>query len=672
MFNLKKKKMGQRQFVANRDAAVRPFGKESIFHNYYDDPVGTIVNPTEDEYGYLLIPCESGVEVFEKYKSVECSPSSKQIFIFYEKKESKKFNFFGTACRVKMGSERKELMKRLFEKTISISVEDSQQLANSLTNWSKDVTKNSICKLDYDVLEDAVLLELFGTSEITSLLSGILELNNKLADWMNSGVEKMEKWKFTEENYDYNKFYVKPNYNNFQSKNGASGFQNQEVKFKPIIPIPSPNPFYKSSDSNEAFKMYKQLTDDFTDIALDVSAVVVKATPNVIDDMIYATIRVLKEMIEQKVAAKFGGVFQKLQGTLEQGLNFLQKIKDQVVELASELAAILNAFLCGLINGVVSLLQTVLSILAFIVDNISILELENLSLEKIAKHQEKLEFVEDFADMIFNNAKQLFEGMISFVTNLTIWKEMASFVEIVAKKFTAYNKYFWAFFIGGVLFELILDAVIAFFTGGTSVAVKIGSKISRLASKLDDLASKGIKFGKNLARNVADSSSSLLKWLRKEFEELVEAIKSGDFIAWLKNKFSKLIGESVTKLARYEINILVRNATKNLHAKKVMLGKYVEDSLESYNKRAGNEFTFFELEDKLWKETFEKVNFDFDEMWKINKQFIDEQFKRGKEIYLSHEPTYDKSFFAREIDYLEKDLKGKITKISETLWKVEW
>ena len=57
-------------------------------------------------------------------------------------------------------------------------------------------------------------------------------------------------------------------------------------------------------------------------------------------------------------------------------------------------------------------------------------------------------------------------------------------------------------------------------------------------------------FLKNLGKKVATTAEDLLKWLRKEFEELVEAIKVGELSKYLSNKFSKLIGESITKLTR--------------------------------------------------------------------------------------------------------------------------
>ena len=48
------------------------------------------------------------------------------------------------------------------------------------------------------------------------------------------------------------------------------------------------------------------------------------------------------------------------------------------------------------------------------------------------------------------------------------------------------------------------------------------------------------------------------------------------------------------------------------------------------------------------------VNGNKEEMWRINKQFLDNQIAKGKTIRLSHDPKIeDGSYFNREIDYLK-------------------
>jgi hypothetical protein len=192
--------MGSRNWNLNRNVDS-PFGKNSVFHNYYDDlpnsnyPEDALID-NEDKYTYEIIACNSGTEVFEKYNSTtQYQPSARQIYIFVEKKDNKKSNLFGTACRVKMGDERKVLMQKLLDGKTRISVQDDTQLAGNLKEWSEDIAYNNKGKateIEATVLLNAVKLELVNKSDFNQILETIFGLNNKLSDWMNSGVEAME------------------------------------------------------------------------------------------------------------------------------------------------------------------------------------------------------------------------------------------------------------------------------------------------------------------------------------------------------------------------------------------------------------------------------------------------------------------------------------------------
>lgn len=60
---------------------------------------------------------------------------------------------------------------------------------------------------------------------------------------------------------------------------------------------------------------------------------------------------------------------------------------------------------------------------------------------------------------------------------------------------------------------------------------------------------------------------------------------------------------------------------------------------------------YFQLDN--WEE-LQKKYID-DEIWKINRKFLDIQIGSGRKIYLSHIPNYyikEDSFYARELKYL--------------------
>jgi hypothetical protein len=145
----------------------------------------------------------------------------------------------------------------------------------------------------------------------------------------------------------------------------------------------------------------------------------------------------------------------------------------------------------------------------------------------------------------------------------------------------------------------------------------------------------------------------------KKLSEAVE--ESGD-----------IIGKRIRKFTQKEIDDYVNLATKNPEAKKVMLGKYVEDAT-SYIKRAGNSHAYFDMGDE-WNKAKALVNNSDDEMWRINKQFIRNAKKDGKEFFFSHDPRLETdSFLKDEYDFLiELGGKKDLIKIENNLWKMDW
>lgn len=473
-----------------------PFGAESIFY-VISDLQDEIETDDEKKYTYKVNFVKSGTEVFSKYKTAK--PTDKQLLIFYEEESKETSNFFGTACRVKMGKERKKLMKSLINRKRRVSVNGDSFEATNLEQWAKRVTQHNK-KIDYQVLLSAVKLELLGKSDDDSFFKSLLGLNNKLADWLYSGVDAMEKWKFTDVNYEYGKYYL-----------------NAEKKtFQPIIPIS----FFEISNQyeylttgkkdkktivNNGLKQLTELANSFDTVLFNASANIVLTTPTITDDILFATIYWLKNYLEKNLPETIKTIFKKIKTVVKQVEKFIHQLGKQI----ENNLALFNAFLCGLANGIISLFQTIVGLLAFVIDNIPILELENLSKEKIFAQQEKLEFIEDLVDTVSNNISELFNGLIKTIK--TFPSELAKFAKAIGKKIKGLSQYFWVFIIGAVAFELILDAIIAFFTGGTSLDVEV-------------------------ATFLPTCFAVLIKFLKKEIDELINALKDGKFLEYLKEK----------------------------------------------------------------------------------------------------------------------------------------
>lgn len=86
-------------------------------------------------------------------------------------------------------------------------------------------------------------------------------------------------------------------------------------------------------------------------------------------------------------------------------------------------------------------------------------------------------------------------------------------------------------------------------------------------------------------------------------------------------------------------------------------------------------YTYFKMSDDVWASLEKEAGGNYDEIWKVNRQFIDEQIATNKNILLSNDPYkgyyFDdgaKRFYQREIDYiLSKGYTFEST--GDGLWK---
>ncbi len=131
------------------------------------------------------------------------------------------------------------------------------------------------------------------------------------------------------------------------------------------------------------------------------------------------------------------------------------------------------------------------------------------------------------------------------------------------------------------------------------------------------------------------------------------------------------LANGVGKFTIKQIDDFVLIATQQNNKLKVMLGKFDNGASTGYVSRAGSSHTYFDMGNK-WDEALQMVGGDLDEMWRINKKFIDEQKALGKEFFLSHNPLNADGFYKREIDYLTQELNGQIIQVNNNTWKILW
>lgn len=202
---------------------------------------------------------------------------------------------------------------------------------------------------------------------------------------------------------------------------------------------------------------------------------------------------------------------------------------------------------------------------------------------------------------------------------------------------------------------------------------------------------------------VGKGAGNWVTYIGKNIDKLVEAPVGYQFYNYNGKKFLRRIdasdinnprltvkegnivkydGETITKLSTSQINDLAISATKNpTSSKGMMLGKYDSDLTKvSYNRSAGKEFTYFEMDN--WDGIFKLVDESRDEMWKINEYLIKIQFNANKRFYFSHNPNDINiigvgSFYEQEIELLKHLVSQKYNKTAKFIasnqyWELAW
>ncbi|WP_299217171.1 zincin-like metallopeptidase toxin domain-containing protein [uncultured Dokdonia sp.] len=501
-----------------------PFGEESLFHSYLDIEEGLTQSiDANDGYTYKLIPLVSGVAVFEKYNSQapEDLPSSKQLFIYYEKGDDTSLDFFGTACRVKFGTERKVLMEKISARKTVIRLGDRE--VRTLSEWSSVVANR--LRIETDVLLTAINLELSGLLNDKTMFKYLLGLNNDLANWIYAGSNKMEEWKFTAKNYEYGKWRA-----------------STQKEYEPIIPVffeTRTKDFLTTNNKNtnsvkdKGFDHLVNFVNNFDSILFNPQAIT-QVIPGVADD---AVVLFARAIYQDKLPDQVRQLLTKIKAIVNQAKVFINTIKEKI----NTNTALFNALLCGIINGLISLLQLVVLIIGYIIDNFAILELEKpFSREEFDKSGQSLEFVEDLIETLSERSEKIFNGLLlNFITAST---QFVALVDSIYKKLKNVSRYFIAFILGAIIFEVVFDAIIAFFTGGASLAVSLANKISRASTKATQA---GIKLAKQAGKKVVASTTDILRFLRAEFDELIQAIINGKFLDYVRKRLESILGIKV-------------------------------------------------------------------------------------------------------------------------------
>jgi hypothetical protein len=161
--------------------------------------------------------------------------------------------------------------------------------------------------------------------------------------------------------------------------------------------------------------------------------------------------------------------------------------------------------------------------------------------------------------------------------------------------------------------------------------------------------------GVEVLKPVKNFLGNATKYIFKYGDDVIELVKVNGVV-----KFTE---DAVEKLAK--------TATKCRTSSEVLLGKYIPGSLDSYEVIANNRgWCHFNLGED-WNKL--KALTNGDEMWRLNKQFLDNCKAQNKTIYFYHDPTITANRtggYLDEILYVESPEFGGTIVPEGSLWKV--
>lgn len=129
------------------------------------------------------------------------------------------------------------------------------------------------------------------------------------------------------------------------------------------------------------------------------------------------------------------------------------------------------------------------------------------------------------------------------------------------------------------------------------------------------------------------------------------------------------VGEA--KLSKSRINYYYHKALNNNDSKSIILGTI--GKYDAIGEAKG--YTYFKMDDDTWAQLEAETNNNYDEIWKVNEEFLKRQIKKRKRIFLADDPSKgyffedgNRRFYQREIDYLS-GLGYRFEKGDDNLWE---
>ena len=299
-----------------------------------------------------------------------------------------------------------------------------------------------------------------------------------------AGADKLENLKPTEKNY------------------------NPEAKdYTPIVPVLGvPIPV----NMNKAAQFFENLGDNpFVEGA--------DAAFTKVWDLVTQAASKVKDVSIEHLPESFRKLVNKISGIIGNIKDFLSDVKDTHTSTVIEILKLSNAFYCGILNGLISLLQCVLYILEFLLQPTT-----TFSYKQYLERRDLLEKAEDVIDWINENVPKFLQGvkdLFSGSGDLSL-SDMEGVMDKMKEYFGNISRYTVAFYVGILAFEVLINVLLLIFTQGAGNVLKGATYVEKMTSLLKTL-------GRETVSVVTMGMTDLLAFLSKFVIRFTKACAKG-------------------------------------------------------------------------------------------------------------------------------------------------
>jgi len=442
----------------------------------------------QSTFAYRTIVHElPGSEVYKQYKIEKAGFDAHFLKLYYEKLNTERiFNFTGRFCLLNIGKTyynniisnfpNKGIVSYYGENKHSVYVNSIQSEVSYTKKVIDSVYANN--QLSEKEILKALKLALWQYSPTGSIVNAIGNINDGLADAVSllaSGVGKL--------------------------KIAENGYLPSESNYQPFL--------LKQANSSP--------TISSMEIGISILEQVIRKGINSIEDYL--------DNINDAIPIGFRNAIREVTLFTNQLNEMIQSVMPILEDFGAEYFKLINAFVCGIINGLISLIEFIFQIISFGIG----LDTSIKSYDDYAERQSYLEVMEEALDVLLKSVPELLNGLINLIKTVN-QEDTENLLQLIKRLLGNVTRYELAYYGGAIVFEIITGVILAFLTGGTGNVAKAVGTSQKLIESLKII-------GREFISSVTFGVSDLLAIFRNLIQSFIRACKNGfkGFLEWVRS-----------------------------------------------------------------------------------------------------------------------------------------